>query len=77
MNEIDLDQIQSLVRASHRKLASARAAQRLMLLKTARAPAVEERFSGQIGKGEPCLAIRAEEFESAAALRCEFLEWRE
>src|ERR1700730_4782268 len=42
-----------------------------------RVPAIEKRLAGQIGKGEPGLAVRTKEFHGAAALRRKFLKWRE
>src|ERR1700737_419084 len=77
MNEIDFDQIQSLRRLGHGKLAGAGTAQRLMRYETTVAPTIEKRFAGQTGKGEPSVAIRAKKLVCTPALRCEFLERRE
>src|SRR5882724_5480235 len=77
MNEIDFDEIESLCRLGHRKLAGARPPQRLMRYELAGVPTIKKGFAGEVGKGEPGVAIRAKKFVGAAALRRKFLERRE
>src|SRR5258708_15700028 len=77
VNEIDFADQESLRRLHHGKLHSAGPAQRLMRHEPTGVPAIEKGFAGQIGEGEPGLAIHAEKFVCTPALRCEFLERRE
>src|SRR3984957_12976712 len=77
MNEVDLDEIETSRRLRHGKFASSGTAQRLMRHEPTGVPAIEKGFSGEIGKGEPSLAVRAEEFVGTPALRRKFLEGRE